>query len=463
MGCCNGPSATLAASVQNPALHVNYAKGMVLGVDDFMQEFAYLAGRDNWMVAELVGYGTTSGLAVTVEDTADGPRVRVTRGAAAAPSGKLICVPADQCGVLNKWLAKKDNASKIDHLLLGSPPQSPPNTPVNISLWLTLCYADCKTALVPIPGEPCRSDDDLMAPSRVADDYKLELRTEAPAQTEEDAIRDFVSWLRHVPIVDSGEPLADEAAWIVGLKAAAQPWFDVMNASPQPSPPASLSDYMFGSPGLSIGRDQLCAFLRVAFRFWVTDLRPLWMTRMCGNLGKPDDDCVLLAQLDVSIVWVGGSPSGAWQVDGTAAGIAIDESGRPIQAHARLLQEWLLCGCACSGQGSSPTFASLTTTGAEQIGYLETDQNIALDATHHVVVGTAASGQQITLPAALSAKGRVYVVKVMNKATLQCTAGDAIEGPTAALSGPAATVGAKNALTVVSNGQKSWHVIATVV
>jgi len=142
--------------------------------------------------------------------------------------------------------------------------------------------------------------------------------------------------------------------------------------------------------------------------------------------------------------------------------VVIDQSRRPYQAHVRLLEEWLLWGCDGYGPGSSPTFASLTTTGSQQFAYLETDKNIALDATHHVVVGTAASGQKIALPAALSAKGRVYVVKFMNQATLQCTGSDTIEGPTAVTSGPAVTLKAKNAFTVVSNGQKSWHVIATV-
>ena len=50
----------------DPSKHVNYSFGMVLGVDDFTQEFAYHAGRDQWMMRDAVGYGTLSGLAVTV-------------------------------------------------------------------------------------------------------------------------------------------------------------------------------------------------------------------------------------------------------------------------------------------------------------------------------------------------------------------------------------------------------------
>ena len=128
-----------------------------------------------------------------------------------------------------------------------------------------------------------------MAPSRIADDYKLELRTEAPPQTEEDAVRDFVAWLKNVPIVNASPPPAsDEQAWIQGLRAAAKPWLDATSASPPLSPPASfatLGDFLFDSPptSLLIARDDVRAFLRVAFRFWVTELRPMWMTRMCGH------------------------------------------------------------------------------------------------------------------------------------------------------------------------------------
>ena len=45
--------------------HVNFTLGMVLGVDDFDQEFAYLSARDRWLARDLHGYGTTCGLAVT--------------------------------------------------------------------------------------------------------------------------------------------------------------------------------------------------------------------------------------------------------------------------------------------------------------------------------------------------------------------------------------------------------------
>ena len=119
MGCCDEPATALAVATTDPTQHVNYAKGMVLGVDDFTQEFAYLSGRTQWLARETVGYGTTNGLRVWVEESgADGPRLHVGAGTALVPSGRLVCVTADQCATLNKWLAKRDNAALVTSLLI---------------------------------------------------------------------------------------------------------------------------------------------------------------------------------------------------------------------------------------------------------------------------------------------------------------------------------------------------------
>ena len=50
----------------DPSKHVKYQLGTVLGVDDFDQEFHYLAERDRRIVRDLIGYGVISGLHVTV-------------------------------------------------------------------------------------------------------------------------------------------------------------------------------------------------------------------------------------------------------------------------------------------------------------------------------------------------------------------------------------------------------------
>jgi len=471
MGCCNEPAIALTGSAPDPARHVNYAKGMVLGVDDFTQEFAYLAGRDQWLARDAIGYGTLSGLGVYVEDGgADGPRLRVAPGSALAVSGKLICVTADQCCVLNKWLAKPENARTVTQLLGGSPPHSPPMSPEpgtsgTISLYLTLCYADCLTAAVPIPGEPCRSDDQLMAPSRVADDFCLELRAAAPPQVEDGALRDFIQWLKgNVQVVDSGSPPADQAAWLAALRGAVQAWLDAMAASPPLSPPASvatLGDFLVDlSTPLSVPIEQLRAFLQVSFRFWVTELRPMWMARRCHAPADKSQDCVLLARLELPVEWVGGSPSGVWEVEDTADAVSVDESGRPVIVHQRLLQEWMLLGGGGVGSVSSlpqglspsdaPSFAGLTFTGSVRMPFVATGANLTLDASHHFVACTAAVS--VTLPkCAPDNRGRVYNVRTSGgTSTLVATGGDSIVG------GPAVT--ATNPKVVVSDGNSTWYV-----
>src|SRR3954467_13806188 len=105
MSCFAAQTAPTTTAEPDPTKHVNYTQGMVLGVDDFTQEFAYLSGRDQWMTRDFIGYGTVRGLNLRIEMDVQGPRVAVAPGVAADPRGRLICVPLAQCCYLNKWLA----------------------------------------------------------------------------------------------------------------------------------------------------------------------------------------------------------------------------------------------------------------------------------------------------------------------------------------------------------------------
>src|SRR5882762_8887807 len=110
MSCFSANATTANVAESDPTKHVNFNVGMVLGVDDFTQEFAYLSGRDQWMARDLIGYGTVRGLKVAVDvDATKGPRVVVEPGVAASPRGQMICVPAAQCAYLNDWLAEHKN------------------------------------------------------------------------------------------------------------------------------------------------------------------------------------------------------------------------------------------------------------------------------------------------------------------------------------------------------------------
>jgi len=139
------PASNQPTVLPDPGKHVNYTLGMILGVDDFVQEFAYLNGRDQALARELLGYGTISGLQIAIESDARGPRVALSPGIALSPRGQTIRVCAAQCAYLVNWLG--DNRREIVERL-GSPPGD------SVSTYIVLCYRDCPVDPVPVPGEP---------------------------------------------------------------------------------------------------------------------------------------------------------------------------------------------------------------------------------------------------------------------------------------------------------------------
>ncbi|GJH13039.1 hypothetical protein CBA19CS11_29395 [Caballeronia novacaledonica] len=327
MACCvsNHPGPGLIAG--DSRKRVNYTLGMLLGVDDFVQESVYDGSRRRELARELLGYGTVHGLGIVIEADGDkGPRLRVASGMAWLPSGTPVCVDSDQCANLNDWLAAHQRdvqAALAAHF--ASPPR--------IRLYVVLSYVACLTDNVPIPGEPCRSEDELMQPSRIADGFRLELRLAPPQQREEDALRDFVEWLVSLPLAPAARPL-DEASFVAQLREAARAWLD------PGSPPVSPPDYMTGAAPAGTSE----ALFRAALRFWATELRPLWMARAdCGCSADPiaaEDDAVLLAELDIDVVAT--LATGGWRVADHDSAIVIDESRRPVLLSLRMVQELIL-------------------------------------------------------------------------------------------------------------------------
>jgi hypothetical protein len=335
----------------DPSKHVNYTLGMVLRDAEFKQDFAYLSERDRWLAREVLGYGTVSGLAVAYETSYNGPdrgpRLSVSPGVALSPAGRLVRVMPAQCAYLDDWLT----ANRDRVLDTASPPATPPGSPPAgpLALSVVLCYRDCPTDEVPIPGEPCRSEDDLLAPSRLRDDFTLELRFEPPDQREEDAVRRFAAWLAQVEVTDTASGSLDQFLDEIRLAARGA-------ASPPGSPCPSLDDFMAQPPPtpLEIPRVEACAWLSAALLVWITELRPCWQAAPPGGCdpGTPhhDPECVLLAEVDVPV-----------QVDALTGELSVGpepvevhEERRPRLAHLRLLQELLLCGPAGGNPGSPP-------------------------------------------------------------------------------------------------------------
>ena len=344
--------ADVASAPPDPRKHVNFVQGMVLGADDLQQDFVYNRHQRNWLAREAIGYGTLSGLHVDVPtlDPAKGIQIAVSPGTALSPRGQLIRVVPRQCATLNTWLdlEKTQAALQAQGVPLAGSAQA--------RVYVVLCFRDCKVDPLPIPGEPCRCADQAMAPSRVLDDFRLELRLTPPAQKEEDAIRDVVEWLRQVRILPGSDGGSSVDDFLAAIRQAAED---------MASPPGSPLDYLYGSPpqNLAIPSGRLCEYLRAAMRLWVTELRPRWQTRWteqvgggCGCHGDehPEGDnaeeCLLLAELDITML------------DGqvaSAADLLVNEERRPFVVHLRMLQELLLCG-PCCGDGCNPrTFASV--------------------------------------------------------------------------------------------------------
>lgn len=319
MSCCFNAATSPQAGPPDPSRHVNYVQGMVLGVEEFRQEFAYLDGRDRWLARDLQGYGTLRGLAVKVSDTganADSPdkwKVAVSAGVALEPCGHIVCVPVEQCGMLNAWLAAHgDKVSAVQAAQPGQP----------LRLNLVLAWRDCLTDSLPIPGTPCRSEDQLKAPSRVVDDFDIDFQFDDPASAEEAALREFNDWLASIPML----PWQNSASTATAFEAAVAAW-----KPGAVKPPA----------GITLGARDARSYLRSALRLWVTTLRPHFFGRACtctpaaAPLAPTDGkvDGVLLARFTVPVEQPIGQ---SWRVKSAPQ---ISEADRPFIVAGRALSD----------------------------------------------------------------------------------------------------------------------------
>ena len=363
MSCFNKVSTVTANSDLDLTKHVNYTSGMILGVDDFTQEFGYLAGRDRWLARDALGFGTVSGLQVTIEkDAARGARVMISPGVALSQRGQFICVPTAQCAFLNEWLAA--NKDKLDKRLITGNESPPAKTEVTLAV--ALCYRACPVDSMPIPGEPCRSEEELSAPSRIQDDFSLELRLDAPPQPEEDKLREFAEWLKNIKIAESGSSSKIEDF----VQAVRDKWLKPPTSPPQPDPAAKIK----------ITADDIPHYMRTAFRLWVTELRNPLSGRKSGcasemTKGGDAEDCVSLGAIRVPLV----SVSTGWKVS-DAEDPTADEGKRPFVLHLRMIQEWMVSNFVRPTGPSQPS---------------ETSQPVSLDGLTDVEIKEPKDGEVV--------------------------------------------------------------------
>jgi hypothetical protein len=258
----------------DPDKRVNYQLGLVLGEDEFRQDQFHHRERDHHATRALHGYGTVSGLGVFYD--AGTNRLHVRPGLAVDPAGRLICVPVEYCASLSGWLRDHAESDEVSGGL-----------PSRLTIHLVLCWTECATDDVPIPVDSCLSAEDSRAAARLKDSFELRLVLDPPPAVGEVA----------PGTLDSLDVLVAE---LHGL-------FDVSGGSPP-----DVAD------------------VQALLRDWAVDRRP----EVAGGvpcLSAPDETCVLLAHINVTVE---DGPSGP-----TVSAATVDDSDRPILVSTRLLQE----------------------------------------------------------------------------------------------------------------------------
>lgn len=301
----------------DPSKRVYYAHGLVLGVDDFEQEQAHFVERGRQHQRVEHGYGTVCGLALSKRDGSFGPEILVSAGSAVNPCGETIHVPAAQCAKINGWL--DTHAQDLTDAL------GPPPLPSPLPLELRLCYVECPTDPKPVPGTPCRSQEDAVAPSRIASDFRIELRldpalTTSPAVTAEgaewEAARRFGELLRSIEVAPGSNAGALDREAL-----AAQ----VRQLADAPPPPQAIV----------LNEADAAEAIRYAQLVWITEVRPETTAGGTGCVTPPSDgDCVSLGRVSLILDDAGAVAS--------ADDIEFDESERPVLLPTRVLQEWPL-------------------------------------------------------------------------------------------------------------------------
>ncbi len=309
---------TASSRPLDAAKRVNYRFGLVLGADEFWQQDAYTREAEWLATRALLGYGTIAGLKVEVTPPpTDDPVVSVSAGLAVNPRGQFIPVPAAQCASLNTWLGRLENRRRIVAARSSPPvPPSPPApTAAPVKLYLVLSYEECETDPTVVPGGPCRSQEDAVAASRIADHFTLSFELQSPAQSEDLLVRQFGRVLGSVQLVTAGPTASPEAA--IGSRIT------------------SLSPFAADSgTAIKVRQVDIDNVLRRALHDWIVEMRPDYLTcTKDASTGPSSESGVLIAEVNFSL-----TPD--WKVK--AGSLGIDDTMRPLLVHTRALQEWLM-------------------------------------------------------------------------------------------------------------------------
>lgn len=306
----------------SPDVRVNYLFGLVLGVDELNQEDLYLRERDDRLARVGHGVGTATGLHVTTARPITAPtdvEVRIEPGVCFDQFGRAVVLRSAQCARIGAWLAAAELESTATQQ--PSPLQAHLRPSGDLTLAVVASYAECPDGLVPLPGTPCGTEDDVTAPSRIRDSWNLELRWQPPSMAQWDGVRALADLLLPVELIDGSPLTSDEdalAAHVRSLAAGAPP-----PSSPLPPVPV-------------LPRASARAALDRLLTIWITEVRPTLQPDLVAPTGDP---AVLLSTITV----VPADPFDA----ATPAIVSFDEpddDGRPYLAPTQLIQELVQMG-----------------------------------------------------------------------------------------------------------------------
>jgi hypothetical protein len=343
----------------DPFKRVKYSLGLVLGVDEFEQEQSFFLERGRLHNRALHGYGTVYGLRVKGAGETEPDKITVEPGLAVDPLGREIRVAQAQCAQLNEWLAVAANRPAGER-------------PENLDLYVLLCYRECETDRVPVPGAPCRTEEENLASSRISESFDLKFSLTPPNEMEEEAVRRFGELLRRIEVTaEHPEDLIDAAGMEQQVRGLVRLDLGFGPRPIRPGPIAELPGRIGGLPGsigglpgsigglpgsigglpgaigglpgglvpietealpLRVHPDKVQEVLEAAFRTWVTEVLPKVMAQQTTtSTGQPVEQAVLLARLACQI-------DEAWQT----SAVTVHDEVRPYLLETRVLQEYLL-------------------------------------------------------------------------------------------------------------------------
>ena len=328
----------LTQGALGPDLRVNYEFGLVLGVDEFRQEQLYHLGNDYLHHRGLHGFGTVSGLEVSLRGP-EAPEVMVSPGIGVDQLGRTFVVRYPQCASLADWLANQENPSAIN------------------AVYVVAEYDECLDALVPIAGQPCSSSAQNQAESRIRRAFNIRLQAQPPVMEGWAAARrlgELMSHVELVPDLDSNDTDEMNIIELVRLLLRTGAYAGRLTQLRDAAAAEGRTGWKFLRLSLATAQQALARILTV----WVTEVRP----QLTPDLIDPGEDAeaaILLATLrrvDESGDEV-PSPNavGGW--------VASDQA-RPFLLSTQVIQSLLFMGEAASeavGAGLMREFVSIDT------------------------------------------------------------------------------------------------------